>query len=83
MAAPDEDEELRRLAAAADVSAAQRQLLAALRGEQWAEAQALGRLLRPQLPEGGPEEPLQAAALQFPFGHPAVATVIPGARSPA
>ncbi len=25
--------------------------------------------------------PLQAAALQFPFGHPAVATVIPGARS--
>ena len=29
------------------------------------------------------EVPLQAAALQFPFGHPAVATVIPGARSPA
>lgn len=27
--------------------------------------------------------PLQAAALQFPFGHPAVATVIPGARSVA
>jgi len=26
--------------------------------------------------------PLQAAALQFPLGHPAVATVIPGARSP-
>ena len=25
--------------------------------------------------------PLQAAALQFPFGHPSVATVIPGARS--
>lgn len=27
--------------------------------------------------------PLQAAALQFPLGHPAVATVLPGARSPA
>ena len=27
--------------------------------------------------------PLQAAALQFPFGHPTVATTIPGARSPA
>jgi D-threo-aldose 1-dehydrogenase len=27
--------------------------------------------------------PLQAAALQFPFGHPAIATVLPGARSPA
>jgi D-threo-aldose 1-dehydrogenase len=26
--------------------------------------------------------PLKAAALQFPLGHPAVATVIPGARSP-
>ena len=26
---------------------------------------------------------LQSAALQFPLGHPAVATVIPGARSPA
>jgi D-threo-aldose 1-dehydrogenase len=26
--------------------------------------------------------PLQAAALQFPLGHPAVATVLPGARSP-
>jgi len=25
--------------------------------------------------------PLRAAALQFPFGHEAVATVIPGARS--
>ena len=25
--------------------------------------------------------PLQAAALQFPFGHPAIATIIPGARS--
>jgi len=25
--------------------------------------------------------PLQAAALQFPFGHPAIASVIPGARS--
>lgn len=25
--------------------------------------------------------PLQAAALQFPFGHPAVASIIPGARS--
>ena len=32
---------------------------------------------------GRHEVPLQAAALQFPFGHPAVATVIPGARSPA
>lgn len=29
------------------------------------------------------EVPLQAAALQFPFGHPAVATVIPGARTVA
>lgn len=28
------------------------------------------------------EVPLQAAALQFPFGHPAVASIIPGARSP-
>lgn len=27
--------------------------------------------------------PLQAAALQFPFGHPTIATVIPGARSTA
>jgi D-threo-aldose 1-dehydrogenase len=27
--------------------------------------------------------PLQAAALQFPLGHPAVLTVLPGARSPA
>src|SRR5206468_1050383 len=27
--------------------------------------------------------PLQAAALQFPFGHPAVAAIIPGARSAA
>ena len=27
--------------------------------------------------------PLQAAALQFPFGHPAVASIIPGARSAA
>ena len=27
--------------------------------------------------------PLQAAALQFPLGHPAVATVLPGARSTA
>jgi D-threo-aldose 1-dehydrogenase len=27
--------------------------------------------------------PLRAAALQFPFGHPALAAVIPGARSPA
>jgi len=27
--------------------------------------------------------PLQAAALQFPFGHSAVATVIPGARTVA
>jgi D-threo-aldose 1-dehydrogenase len=27
--------------------------------------------------------PLQAAALQFPLGHPAVTTVLPGARSPA
>jgi D-threo-aldose 1-dehydrogenase len=27
--------------------------------------------------------PLPAAALQFPLGHPAVATVIPGARSVA
>jgi D-threo-aldose 1-dehydrogenase len=27
--------------------------------------------------------PLQAAALQFPLGHPAIATVLPGARSPA
>jgi D-threo-aldose 1-dehydrogenase len=27
--------------------------------------------------------PLKAAALQFPFGHPAVATVVIGARSPA
>ena len=27
--------------------------------------------------------PPQAAALQFPLGHPAVATVLPGARSPA
>ena len=27
--------------------------------------------------------PLQAAALQFPFGHPAVATTVPGARSVA
>jgi D-threo-aldose 1-dehydrogenase len=27
--------------------------------------------------------PLRAAALQFPFGHPAVATVVVGARSPA
>jgi len=27
--------------------------------------------------------PLAAAALQFPLGHPAVASVIPGARSPA
>ena len=26
--------------------------------------------------------PLQAAALQFPLGHPAIATVLPGARSP-
>ena len=26
--------------------------------------------------------PLQAAALQFPFGHPAVATTIPGSRTP-
>ena len=29
------------------------------------------------------EDEMQAAALQFPFGHPAVATVIPGARSVA
>ena len=29
------------------------------------------------------EVPLPAAALQFPFGHPAVATVIPGARTVA
>ena len=29
------------------------------------------------------EVPLSAAALQFPFGHPAVATVIPGARTVA
>ncbi len=29
------------------------------------------------------EVPLAAAALQFPFGHPAVATVIPGARTVA
>ncbi len=28
------------------------------------------------------EVPLQAAALQFPFGHAAVASIIPGARSP-
>lgn len=27
--------------------------------------------------------PLAAAALQFPLGHPAVASVIPGASSPA
>jgi D-threo-aldose 1-dehydrogenase len=27
--------------------------------------------------------PLQAAALQFPLAHPAIATVLPGARSPA
>jgi D-threo-aldose 1-dehydrogenase len=27
--------------------------------------------------------PLAAAALQFPYGHPAVATVIPGARTRA
>ena len=27
--------------------------------------------------------PLPAAALQFPLGHPAVTTVLPGARSPA
>jgi D-threo-aldose 1-dehydrogenase len=27
--------------------------------------------------------PLPAAALQFPLGHPAIATVLPGARSPA
>jgi D-threo-aldose 1-dehydrogenase len=27
--------------------------------------------------------PVQAAALQFPLGHPAVVTVLPGARSPA
>jgi D-threo-aldose 1-dehydrogenase len=27
--------------------------------------------------------PLPAAALQFPFGHPAVVSVIPGARSAA
>ena len=26
--------------------------------------------------------PLPAAALQFPFGHPAIVSVIPGARSP-
>jgi D-threo-aldose 1-dehydrogenase len=26
--------------------------------------------------------PIQAAALQFPLGHPAIATVLPGARSP-
>jgi len=29
------------------------------------------------------EVPLPAAALQFPLGHPAVATVIPGARTVA
>jgi D-threo-aldose 1-dehydrogenase len=27
--------------------------------------------------------PLAAAALQFPFGHPAIASVIPGARTRA
>lgn len=31
---------------------------------------------------GRHETPLKAAALQFPLAHPAVATVIPGARSP-
>ncbi len=30
---------------------------------------------------GRHDVPLQAAALQFPFGHPAIATIIPGARS--
>ncbi len=30
---------------------------------------------------GRHDVPLQSAALQFPFGHPAIATIIPGARS--
>ena len=32
---------------------------------------------------GRHDVPLQAAALQFPMGHPAVAAIIPGARSVA
>lgn len=40
-------------------------------------AQALDRVCRRH------GVPLKAAAIQFPFGHPAVATVLTGARSPA
>lgn len=48
-----------------------------------APPEILERTRRIQEVCGRHDVPLQAAALQFPFGHPAVATTIPGSRSPA
>ncbi len=46
-----------------------------------ADPQMLDRVRKMEAVCARYEVPLQAAALQFPFGHAAVATIIPGARS--
>ena len=46
-----------------------------------ANEQLLGRVRQIETVCARHEVPLKAAALQFPFGHEAVATTIPGARS--